>query len=129
MFLRYLFVCFTGILLVACNPEPAADSAEETAATPAETATANALRGLYVSFADAPIFIDCSFEKRYPVAMEGAHGEVEQGYLDLKQTPTPALITVEGRFEERKVDEGAKTTFLVIDKLISLEGDKTCGEF
>lgn len=129
MFLRYFLVCTTGMLLAACNPESTADTVEKNSAASAETPTANALRGLYVSFADAPIFIDCSFEKRYPVAMEGAHGEVEQGYLDLKQTPTPALITVEGRFEERKVDEGAKTTFLVIDKLISLEGDKTCGEF
>lgn len=130
MLLKYFLIALTGIFLLGCESESAtnADDAGTVIDDPAAP-KANTLRGLYVNFADAPIFIDCSYEKRYPVAMEGAHIDLERAYSELDQTPTPALVTVEGRYEERDNMEGKKMTFLVIDKLISMEGGKVCGEF
>ena len=135
---------------IACGNESPADSEMTTEPTEsaAETTTESAamdtgdavmqdsfinktIRGMYVYFADVGMFEDCSFEKRYPVAMESASIELERAYLGLNlEQPNKVLVTVEGRMEERPDEDGGRArTFLIVDRLVKMEPDKKCGEF
>ena len=89
----------------------------------------NTVTGIFKYMADAAIFKDCNSGKKMGVAMDKAYLQLEKLYLATVEGGTPVFITLKGKIETRKAMEGKKTEqVLVIEKLLSLEKDKRCGE-
>jgi uncharacterized lipoprotein NlpE involved in copper resistance len=75
------------------------------------------LRGMYSYLADAALFDECLTGKRFPVALEAAHAEVERAYREAGPAPgAPVLVTLDGRFDEREV-EGPKREHVIVEAL------------
>jgi putative lipoprotein len=92
---------------------------------PAESTT---LRGMFRYFADAARFRDCSTDRAYPVAMEGAYQELEQAYLDSGIEPgSELLVELEGHYLERLgVDANDNEINLIVDIFDKILPDKSC---
>jgi heat shock protein HslJ len=76
------------------------------------------MKGIFTYMADAAIFVDCSSQKRYPVAMEGKYIDLERKYLASINAGSPLLVTLEGRLVLRPKMEGeGESVMLVVEKL------------
>ena len=77
-----------------------------------------AMKGMFTYMADAAIFVDCSSQKKYPVAMEGKYIDLEREYLASIDAGSPLLVTLEGRLVLRPKMEGeGESVMLVVEKL------------
>ncbi len=76
------------------------------------------MKGMFRYMADAPIFVDCSSQKKYPVAMEKDYVLLEQEYLSkIEEAGEPMLATLSGRLILRpQMDGNEKTLTLVVEK-------------
>ena len=88
----------------------------------------NILIGYFSYFADAPLFIDCKTNEKYPVAMEGDYIFLEEEYLKIAEPAGQSiLISLNGKFEERTGMEGdGKRKFLIVNKLLNIFPNETC---
>ena len=88
----------------------------------------NILIGYFSYFADAPLFIDCKTNEKYPVAMEDDYIFLEEEYLKIAESPGQRiLISLNGRFDERNDMEGeGKRIFLIVNKLVNIFPYEVC---
>ncbi len=88
----------------------------------------NIKTGYFSYFADAPLFIDCDTNEKYPVAMEGDYIFLEEEYLKIaEEAGQRILISLNGKFDERSNMEGeGKRKFLVVNKLLNIFPNETC---
>jgi uncharacterized lipoprotein NlpE involved in copper resistance len=88
----------------------------------------NIKTGYFSYFADAPLFVDCETNEKYPVAMEGDYIFLEEEYLKINESAGQSiLISLHGKFEERSGMEGdGKRKFLIVNKLLNIFPNETC---
>jgi copper homeostasis protein (lipoprotein) len=87
------------------------------------------LRGIYLYFADAPVFTDCATGRLMPVAPGDAALALERAYTAARQPPAaPRLVVVEGRIAQRPPIEGpGPRATLVVEKFLRLaDAGATC---
>ena len=86
------------------------------------------LIGYFSYFADAPFFIDCETNEKYPVAMEADYIFLEEEYLKIAESAgQKILVTINGDYIERKKMEGeGKRKYLIVNKLLNIFPNRTC---
>lgn len=85
-------------------------------------------KGYFTYFADAALFVDCTTNKKYPIAMEGDYLTLEKEYLKIaKITGEKIIITLNGKIVERNKIEGeGMRDFLIVNKFIDMFPNKNC---
>jgi len=86
------------------------------------------LKGYFSYMADAAIFVDCTTNKKYPVAMEGDYITAEKEYLKIvKNGGEKILVSVSGKIVERdRIEREGKRDFLVISKFHDFSPNENC---
>lgn len=76
------------------------------------------MKGMFRYLADVTLFIDCSSQKKYPVAMEKDYVLLEKEYLSkIEEAGESMLATLSGRLILRpKMEGNEKTLTLVVEK-------------
>lgn len=86
------------------------------------------MRGMFRYMADAALFVDCSSQKKYPVAMEMDYINLEREYLTNTDAGNPLLVTLEGSLVYRPKMEGeGEILTLVVKKLDKVWPKMDCG--
>lgn len=77
------------------------------------------MKGMFRYMADAALFVDCSSQKKYPVAMEKDYLSLEREYLSkVEEAGEPILATLSGRLiMQPKMEGNEKALTLVVEKL------------
>ena len=88
----------------------------------------NIKTGYFSYFADAPLFVDCYTNEKYPVAMEGDYIFLEEEYLKIAEPAGQRiLISINGQIDERNDMEGeGKRKFLIVNKLLNIFPNEEC---
>lgn len=87
------------------------------------------LRGMFTHFADVSSFTDCQTGRNMPVAMEGAHRQLERAWSKARTSPGDAVLaSVEGRIENRVNMEGPARPTLVVEHFDGVHPGETCPE-
>ncbi|MEO1624767.1 MAG: AMP-binding protein [Bacteroidota bacterium] len=149
--LKKLFIALLlCILAIGCQSDPGATQASSAPQTPPTTSNlveekpasppaavqkpkspdqppaSNILRGEYVYYADAGIFVDCRDGQKYPVAAEAGNASMEKGYLEARQTDMERIyVEVEGKLEARPAGSKGRV-HLIVEKLKGFDRDRTC---
>lgn len=85
------------------------------------------LSGTYLYMADAGAFHECLTDRIWPVPIEGAHLQLEQGFIALRQGERPVFAILEGRFETREPEPGARPReHLIATRVERMFRDGTC---
>lgn len=86
------------------------------------------MKGYFSYFADAPLFVDCETDEKYPVAMEADYIFLEEEYLKIAETAgQKILISLNGDYIERNKMEGeGKIKYLIVNKLLNIFPNETC---
>jgi copper homeostasis protein (lipoprotein) len=89
-----------------------------------------ALRGAYVYMSDAGSFTECATGRRWPVAPEGAHADLERTYLAARPaTGQSVVISLEGRIATRTRLDGTGTRpSLIVDRVVGASSSQNCGQ-
>ncbi len=76
------------------------------------------LKGMYSYMADAAIFVDCTTNKKYPVAFEADNAALEKAYMKVrKNSGENIIVTLAGHFSLRdKMDGKGKEENLIVTK-------------
>lgn len=86
------------------------------------------LSGMYLYMADAAILDECRSRTRYPVAIEGAHIDLERAYLAERSEPgAPLLARFTGAIEMRpRMEGGGERPFVTVSAFGSVSPGETC---
>jgi heat shock protein HslJ len=114
------------ILLLAFSTIASAD------AMPSEDILVNGnsreMTGMYSYMADAAGFIECTQEKRLPVALKADNITLERAYLENIYMPGKSLlVTFKGHLAKQNKMEGeGQEQVIIVDKFISLAQQERC---
>ncbi|GAB4329578.1 MAG: hypothetical protein Kow0074_26100 [Candidatus Zixiibacteriota bacterium] len=86
------------------------------------------MSGRYFHFADAGLYWDCRFEKRFPVALQGDNRILESAYSQNRTHPMDTvLISIDGHLDSLPArDREGLEERLVVDRLVGIWPEVTC---
>ncbi len=86
------------------------------------------MKGMFTYMADAPLFVECFTQMKFPVAMEGDYLQLERQYLSNTEEPgKPLLTTLTGSLISRpKMEGNEKTLTLVVKKFGKVWPKRDC---
>lgn len=86
----------------------------------------NIIRGTYMYYADADVFVECGTGEKYLVSGK-AHLDLQERYLKMRTKDFQNIyMEVEGSFGMSKNMEGTEKKTLMVDKLVSVNPEKNC---
>jgi copper homeostasis protein (lipoprotein) len=88
------------------------------------------MRGSYTLAGNAGTFTDCASGRRWPVAWEGASGDLDAAYHGTRLSPgEPVIVSIQARIASRERAEGAgMRPMLVVDKFVRVFPGQSCSQ-
>jgi len=78
--------------------------------------------------ADTGLFTECTTRQRWTVSPDGAGGELERAYLQVRPIPgAEVLVEVDGRVAPGSDEGGGQSRTLVVNRVVEAWANRTCG--